>query len=333
MIKKIIFFQIFFVLATVFISSSFALIKFEKNPEVPNITYPALKNKSNSVSKESQSIITYFDSKKNKLSSAPFEEYIKGVVCAEMPASYETEALKAQAVAARSYILFKTNHPSADHPNAAVCTNPAHCKGYVSKEQAEEKFGKNLMKKYYTKISEAVEKTKGEYLCYEGETVEAFFFALSNGKTENSEDVWQAEVPYLKSTESEGDKTSPNFVSEAKFSVEDFNKKLKTLSTDFVPKKIPEFSDITKSSGGRTKSLKINDTYFSGTDIRSAFSLKSTDFSVEVQNKNIVFTVKGNGHGVGMSQYGANYLAKEGKTYEEILKHYYSGVEIINKQQ
>lgn len=275
--------------------------------------------------------ITFYDCGDKKNHTEPLEEYIKGVISAEMPASYETEALKAQAVAARSYVLFRAQHPSPDHPNAAVCTDPAHCKAYISKSDAENKWGAEWTKTYYPKISSATEDTAGEYLSYKGETVEAFFFALSNGKTENSEDVWQTDVPYLRSAESPGDTESPNFISENIFSVSDFNTVLKNLSADFKVRNNITLSDIKRSSGGRIKSLKINGTQFSGTDIRSAFSLKSTDFSVEQNGEKVIFTVKGNGHGVGMSQYGANYLAQQGKTYEEILKHYYSGVEIINK--
>lgn len=275
--------------------------------------------------------VSVLDNNTKKITSTNLEEYLKGVVAAEMPASYEEEALKAQAVAARSYIMSKLNIQNPAHPEAAVCNNPAHCKGYLSTEDANAKWGTSWKDTFYPKIESAVEYTKGEYLSYKGEVAEAFFFALSNGKTESAEDVWGTKVPYLKSTLSSGDKESPDFYSTTDFSVSEFNNRLKNLFSGFSPEEKIRIGKITYTNGDRVKTIKINGTEFKGTDIRGAFSLNSADFAITQSSDKVIFEVKGKGHGVGMSQYGANSLAKKGHTYEEILKHYFSGVEIINK--
>ena len=271
------------------------------------------------------------DDETKKIENVDLEEYLIGVVCAEMPASYEFDALKAQAVAARSYILSKENTENPLHPNATVCNNASHCKAHLSLSAAKEKWGDSWEKDFYPKVKGAVEETRGEYLIYDGKTVEAFFFALSNGATESSKEVWGSDLAYLKSTKSEGDTSSPDFRSNAEFSLSDFNNILKKLDSSFNPSDTISIKNITYTTGGRVKTININGTSFSGTDIRSAFLLNSADFTIEKKGDKIIFTVEGKGHGVGMSQYGANYLAKTGYDYIKILKHYYSGVEIMNK--
>ena len=275
--------------------------------------------------------VSVMDSETKKISNQSLEEYLIGVVSAEMPASYESEALKAQAVAARSYILSKADSKNPDHPDAVVCDNPTHCKGHLSLDTAKQKWGDAWEADFYPKIKAAVYDTAGEYLTYENETVEAFFFALSNGETESAGEVWGTDLPYLKSTDSKADSSSPDFYSTAEFSLSDFNAHLKNLSSDFKAQSSVSLKNTVYTEGGRVKSIDINGCTFSGTDIRSAFLLNSADFTIQQEGDKITFYVEGKGHGVGMSQYGANQLAKEGYTYEEILKHYYSGVEIIDK--
>ncbi len=273
-------------------------------------------------------MISALDTKTGKTETFDMEEYLIGVLCAEMPASYEPEALKAQAVAARSYLVSKLNTKNPSHPGAVVCNNPAHCKGHLSLSEAKKVWGKAHENDYYLKYKKAVKETEGEYLVYDGKAVEAFFFALSNGKTEASGEVWQTDLPYLKPCESEADRLSPDFYSVAEFSVSDFNQRLKKLNSSYAPSEKITVKNISYTEGERVKSIEINGTLFSGTDIRGAFGLNSTDFTVTQKDNKIIFNVEGKGHGVGMSQYGANALAKEGKGYREILKHYYSGVEI-----
>ena len=275
--------------------------------------------------------ISVMDDKTKRIENVDLEEYLIGVVCAEMPASYELDALKAQAVAARSYILSKENTKNPLHPKAIVCNNASHCKAHLNLSEAKEKWGDSWEKDFYPKVREAVEETRGEYLEYDGKTVEAFFFALSNGATESSKEVWGSDLAYLKSTKSEGDASSPDFRSRSEFSLSAFNNTLKQLDTSFKPSDTISIKNITYTTGGRVKTININGTSFSGTDIRSAFLLNSADFIIKQDGDKIIFTVEGKGHGVGMSQYGANYLAKNGYDYIKILKHYYNGVEIMNK--
>lgn len=268
-----------------------------------------------------------------------FEEYIVGVLTGEMPASYELEALKAQAVAARSYILsrmeyYNTNGTAAEHHGCDICTNSQHCKAWLSVEEANQKWGSDWSEKYLDKLKRAVNETKGEYMTYENQTVKAFFFSSSNGKTENAEDVWGGSYPYLKSVSSEGDISSPDNESSAEFSKDDFIQKLKSKFSDIeiTPLLKDMIGDTVKTDGGNVKTIRIGGKDFKGTEIRSLFSLRSAAFTISVSDDNeaVVFNVSGYGHGVGMSQYGANFMAKQGKTYKEILSHYYSGVTISN---
>ena len=156
-------------------------------------------------------LVSCLDVKAGKVSDVSLEEHLVGVLAAEMPAAYEPDALMAQAVAARSYILSKINSPNADHPAAAICTDPTHCKGWLAQEEAEAKWKPDERKKYWEKLKSAVNDTCGEYMIYEDEVVEAFFFATSGGKTENSEDVWSASLPYLRSVESPEDEDGKNY--------------------------------------------------------------------------------------------------------------------------
>lgn len=249
----------------------------------------------------------------------PFEEYIIGVVAAEMPAEFEIDALKAQAVASRSYVLNKIEKNKNDEYDIlASYMNQA----YINNSELLKKWNNNY-EKFYKKIKEAVDSTKGEYLTYNGDIVEAFFFSTSSGKTENSEDVFVSSLPYLRSVESPWDKASPVFKNTTVFSLEEFYNSLGLKYDEKVSVDILE-----KSNTGHVKKIKINNTIFKGTDFRKLLNLKSTFFDINISNDRIVINTLGNGHGVGMSQYGANYMAKDGYDYKEILKHYYKDVEI-----
>ena len=249
----------------------------------------------------------------------PFEEYIIGVVAAEMPAEFEIDALKAQAVASRSYVLNKIEKNKNDEYDIlASYMNQA----YINNSELLKKWNNNY-EKFYKKIKEAVDSTKGEYLTYNGDIVEAFFFSTSSGKTENSEDVFVSSLPYLRSVESPWDKASPVFKNTTVFSLEEFYNSLGLKYDEKVSIDILE-----KSNTGPVKKIKINNSIFKGTDFRKNLNLKSTFFDINISNDRIVINTLGNGHGVGMSQYGANYMAKDGYDYKEILKHYYKDVEI-----
>ncbi len=281
---------------------------------------------------ESGDTISVLNSKNGALSKVDIEEYLVGVLAGEMPAEYELEALKAQAVAARTYIMHKSLSPTAEHPDAVVCSNPAHCKAWLSEEERNGKWKGADAELYTEKLRRAVEETRGEYMVYDGAPVEAVFFALCGGKTEASEDVWGGKRPYLRSVESEGDLSCENLCSEVRVGIENF----RNIITAANPKaeidiSAPSFSEISRTDGGSVAELIIGGQSFTGTEIRSMFGLKSANFTLSRDGKEMVFSVKGNGHGVGMSQYGANFMARNGKKYTEILAHYYSNIQIVKK--
>ncbi len=259
----------------------------------------------------------------------PLEEYLYGVVAAEMPASFETEALKAQAVAARTYTVNRKKSPNKDHPNADVCSDSAHCKAYLTPEELSRKFSENPA--YLEKIRQAVNDTKHQILLYRGEPISAVFHSTSSGMTENAEDVWENAVPYLISVESSGEDASPRYQETKEFSFAEFQKKIKlgTKAIHFTDNPKNWFSDWVYNESGSVKSVSICGVSFSGVDLRSLLGLRSANFTVEITDS-VTITTKGYGHGVGMSQYGANHLAKMGYTYDQILKKYYTGVEIAN---
>lgn len=279
----------------------------------------------NNENKAAENEISVFFHEEDKVKKIGMEEYLTGVVAAEMPASFETEALKAQAVAARSYAVYKMSHESKEHPDAAVCTDYKHCKAYKSGEKARSDWGKDA-DVFENKIQDAVMSTKGEILTYNGEACLTVFHSQSGGgRTENSADVWGGDYPYLVSVESYGEESAPNFYSSADIPFTEFAKKI----NEYNPlAKITKPSDIgvtVTSEGGGVKSIYLGGQSFKGTQIRSIFGLRSSCFEITADDKNVHFEVSGYGHGVGMSQYGANSMAKDGKNYKEILTHYYSG--------
>lgn len=277
---------------------------------------------------DSKETISVYFHEEDKVRTMALDEYLKGVVCGEVPASFEEEAIKAQAVAARSYALYRAQSTNPQHPNASVCTDYKHCKAYKHKEKARADWGENA-DKYEKKIAKCVDATKGEVIKYDGEIALAVFHSQSGGgRTENAQDVWGGNLPYLVSVESHGEEDAPNFFSSASFTFEEFKK---VIENDNPDAKINSFKDITNiinSDGGGIKKLTIGGVEFKGSKIRTLFNLRSTCFTMREENGNIIFEVTGYGHGVGMSQYGANAMAKDGYTYKEILTHYYSGTKI-----
>jgi stage II sporulation protein D len=270
----------------------------------------------------------------DKVEVLDLEKYIRGVVSAEMPGSFETEALKAQAVAARTYTYAKTKSKNKDHPNATVCTNPAHCKAYISLEDANKKFGADWEKNFYTKISSACNETRAKIVVYNNEPISAVFHSTSSGMTENSKDVWGGDLPYLVSVKSEGEDASPRYLDEVTLSFDSFKEKINSGTTKVKFTKTPKkwITDIKRNQSGSVATLNICGTPFKGTEIRTLLAIRSTNFEITL-DKNVDIKTKGNGHGVGMSQYGANYMAKKGYSYTDILKKYYTGVELSEIKQ
>lgn len=253
----------------------------------------------------------------NKKTDLSLEDYIVGVVSCEMPASFDIEALKAMSVAARTYALYKS-----ERNKTLKTTTDDQC--YIDESAMKEKW-KNNFDKYYNKINNAVNDTKGEYMTYNDKTIIAFYFSISNGKTENVENVFSQKLDYLVSVDSSWDKRNNSNEKDIKMKVSDFLKKL-----NINDNKIKNIK-IDRSNTNRINNIKINNKNYKGTKFRSLLNLKSTDIEIKYDNDYVYIHTVGYGHGVGMSQYGANYMAQDGYKYDDILKHYYKGVKIVNK--
>ena len=246
------------------------------------------------------------------------EDYIIGVVAAEMPASFEPEALKAQAVAARTYAMYKKETRNLDYDLIIGTKDQA----YQTNEELLKKWGVSFFKNYL-KIRDAVLATEGEILTYNGQTINAFYFSMSNGYTENVESVFKSDLPYLKSVPSTWDNESiKNYEFTKTISKEDFCKSLE-ITCDNI-----KIENIQKTTSNRVASITINGKTLEGTKVRNLLGLRSTDFTIECLDNDIKITTKGYGHGVGMSQYGANGMAKENHNYKEILNYFYQNTEI-----
>lgn len=270
---------------------------------------------------------------KQKVEEMDINEYLKCVVAAEMPADFEEEALKAQAVAARTYLYAhieeaEKGNVTESHNGAPICTDSKHCQAYISEGKRRESWDDADNK--WNKISKAVEDTTGQIMTYNGEIISAVFHSTSSGTTEAAVDVWGSEVPYLQSVPSAGDEQSPKYKSELTVSEEEFKNTVseKIEGTDWTKGLI---GNISRSSAGGIVSIDVGGVNIKGTELRNLFSLRSTNVDIVQKDGNVVMSVKGYGHGVGMSQYGANYMASQGKKYDEILKTYYSGIKIEKK--
>ena len=269
-----------------------------------------------------------FDLEKEKIENVSFSDYVKGAIASEMGADFEFEALVAQGVAALSCGIYqKEAHFSADYDFSAA---PGKKLGYITEEKAKEIYGKNFDEKWEI-ITKAAEKAMEFVLTYDGKAALAVYHAISSGKTESSENAWGGKIPYLVSVESPGDILSPYYETKEVFSkkevLEILNKNGAKLSGEY-PKQWFEGAVLTE--GGYVDYIQIGAATFSGEKLRSSFSLRSSAFKTEYKDGEFIFTVWGYGHGVGLSQVGANQMAKDGADFEEILSHYYPGTKLMN---
>ena len=256
-------------------------------------------------------------------------EYLYGVVSAEMPASYEKEALKAQAIVARTYTIYKILNKK--HENADICDDSTCCQAWISKEDRLSKWEESQRESNWNKICECVKETQGKIVTYENKPIDAFFHSNSGGITELPVNVWGGTgYPYLQSVETSGEEAYTQYSSEVTLTKEQLLNKLKEkyedIAIDFSNNddiKIMEYTE-----GSRVKTIKFGNHELSGVETRTLLGLKSTNFEVKIDGDNIKFSVKGYGHGVGMSQTGADSMAKQGSNAEDIIKHFYTGVEI-----
>lgn len=261
------------------------------------------------------------------------EDYIMGVVASEVPANFNEEALKAQAVAARTFYMSKRNNPCKDakSKNAEIC-DTTNCQVYMSKADRFSKWSKNEAESNWSKIQKAVLDTKGQVLTYENSVLEyPQFFSVSSGKTEDAKDVFSVNIPYLKSEESKGEENAPKYKTTLEVPISEFITKINSQYKNANLKKgdLPSAIKIESyTEGGSVKEIKIGTETIKGTEFRTLFNLNSTNFKFDFGDKVVKINCTGYGHGVGMSQWGANAMAKSGSKYNEILNHYYKGVEI-----
>ena len=255
------------------------------------------------------------------LQQMTLEDYLLGVVLAEMPASFEPEALKAQAVVARTYTCKRME--GGKHDAAAVCMDPGCCQGFRAPADYLDEGGKQTA---VDKVRSAVKSTDGQVLHYDGSLIDATYFSCSGGSTEDAVAVWGQDVPYLRAVDSPGEEDAPRFTDSVSFTSSEFAGKL-GLSDQGDP--ASWFGAVRYTEGGGVDTMVIRGKTFTGPRLRSALGLRSTAFSVSVDGKTITVTTRGFGHRVGMSQYGAQAMAQSGSSCAEILALYYTGAELV----
>ncbi|MBQ7713395.1 MAG: stage II sporulation protein D, partial [Oscillospiraceae bacterium] len=259
------------------------------------------------------------------------DDYLRGVLRAEMPASFELEALKAQAIAARTYTYYKMKDgPIVNHPDADACDDINCCKAYKTAADAAAEWG-SMALYYEEKLARAVAETDGEVLLYGGEPILAVFFSSAGGHTQNAAAVWQSDLPYLQSVASpEGEELVPNYYSVARFTADEFRALVRAARPDADLSGEPSgwIGAIARNDAGFVTSVSVGGAALKGNELRSILGLRSPAFTVERDGGAFVFRVTGYGHGVGMSQYGANALATQGMAAEEIVEHYFTGARV-----
>ena len=297
----------------------------ENNEQISN-------NNSNEVSEYNYNkygTIKLLHKKTNEIEEVKIDDYLCNVVSAEMPADYELEALKAQAIVARTYTIYKVQNKK--HENADICDDSTCCQAWVSKENRLERWEETKREENWNKIQQCVNETKGKIITYNNQPINAFFHANSGGTTELPVNVWGGSgLPYLQVVQTAGEEGYTQYSSEVDLTQEELINKLKTkyedIQIDFNNDEDVKIIEHTDSN--RVKTVKFGNYELSGVETRTLLGLKSTNFEIKKENNQIKFLVKGYGQGVGMSQTGANTMAKQGNNCEEIIKHFYVGIEI-----
>ncbi len=260
--------------------------------------------------------ITVLQSKTGNVIEIPLEESVEQILAHEAIADAPIEAWKAQAVATRSYLLHKLSAPT--HSQAMLCDDANHCVNLSSH------ISESIL------AAQATSETAGEYLAFEGQPAKACYFHVSAGKTESSMDVWDREIPYLVSVASEADVRASKYQSKVIYPLQALKTALhgaKKIDVASSP-----IGEVCRSEIGHVKSMILYGTSFSGHELKDLFHLNSTNFSLTLNNEQAIFEVKGDGHGVGMSKYGAKYMAESGENYQNILSHYYPGTVLITQK-
>ena len=269
--------------------------------------------------------IKFYNPNTKKVETMDIEEYVVGVVAAEMPISYEPEALKAQAVASRTLAVYKQQHGGCKY-GGDICGYSDHCQAWTDDAGMRKKWGDNY-EKNVKKAKEAVEETAGKIITYDDKPIQVLFFSTSGGMTEDVENVFANALPYLRSVESDGEENSPHYQNTVTMSQEQFYTILKKSYHGVDENKGVQILSTFES--GRVNEISVGGIKLTGKQMRSLYDLDSTLFIIDCPNDTVVIKTKGYGHGVGMSQVGANAMAKTGSGYVEILKHYYTDVDIV----
>ena len=296
-------------------------LAFAREPRVGDVESDALTPTAEAV--DGKKLLTVQNAAGN-LRQMPMDEYLVGVVLAEMPADFEEEALKAQAVVARTYT--RKRMEGGKHGQAAVCMDPGCCQGWRAPEDYLNQGGRQAS---VDKVRRAVADTDGVVLRYEGRLIDATYFSCSGGSTEDAVAVWGQDVPYLQAVDSPGEENAPRYTDSVTFTASELAGK---LGIENRGDPAGWFSEMTYTDGGGVAAVSVRGKSFTGTQLRAKLGLRSTAFSVEVRGKHIVITTLGFGHRVGMSQYGAQAMAEEGSSYQEILEHYYVGA-LLKEQE
>ena len=298
------------------------MISFIRNRKISHTEQSVVKDDSQTVQTETKETIYIDLLLDNTVRSLALEEYILGVVLGEMPAEFQVDTLRAQAVVARTYACRSLNH--SKHESVDVCSDSACCQAYLTSE-AYIQLGGSSQQIY--KVRQAVEDTMGLVLTYEGELIQATYFSCSGGRTEPAYAVWGADVPYLQSVESPGEEKSDHYTDTVIFSAQEF---CNQIGVDYYGSAETLVKNISYTEGGGVEFITLGETTFSGTELRRLLNLRSTAFIISTLGDTITITTKGFGHRVGMSQYGAEAMAERGSGYQKILLHYYPGTELCS---
>ncbi len=296
---------------------------------------PAEPNEIIIITDTKEEVISMYNHRDKKLVKMPMEEYLTGVIAGEMPASYELEALKAQTVAARTLVVHQMPEYGGrgcnKHPDADVCSSYAHCQEWISRDQMRKNWGEDF-ENNLIKIQQAVQQTKGLIMTYNEKAIEVFYHSTSNGKTEEVSEVFSNPLPYYTSVDSTGDENAPMFEGSVTLTNREFSEIFESrygvkLDSDNLASQI-KINSYTDS--GRIRDITVGGKKMRATEFRLLYGLNSTDITFVFGKDSITMKTKGFGHGVGMSQAGANRMAQQGYSYKEILQHYYKGVEITH---
>lgn len=329
-----------YIILTIFLTIFSALVPFTASVNTKSPTNQVSANPASEIAAETEtestenknempSSIKVLRTGSGKIVEKELFDYVKGSVAAEMPPTYEKEALKAQAVACYTYALWlRENSDSSSLGGADVSDSPANYQGFLDDDELKDKWGENYSE-YMSAVTNAVSEVFGEYLQYDGKPVMACYHAISTGRTESAKNAWGSDVPYLQGVRAPGDILSPDVDSTVEITDEQFKEYAKGLDGVSLPKSSKKWVGKTEAAkSGYVTKITIGSKTFSGSDVRSAFALKSPAFTVEKTDKGFRFLVKGYGHLVGMSQYSADYMARQGSGYKDILLHFFKGAKL-----